>query len=538
MARWFRQPTFCSLCHQFIWGVVSRQGYQCVTCGKCVHKHCHEKVIDRCPGAEELDKTIRARNEALQQRFNVNIPHKFKGKTFKSPTFCSHCGTLLWGLYKQGVACEICHTSCHKRCADKMANLCGLDAAKLVHELDMIGTTAEAMMGNKKGGSNTVYEDKAAAAAAAAPKSKKEIAAAKKQAAKDAKQAAKNAKQAAKEQAKLGMPSAKDFSWLKVLGKGSFGKVMLAEHKKTKEIFAIKLLKKDVLIEDDDVACALAEKRVLAIACQHPFLTALHSTFQTPDRLFYVMEFVNGGDLLFQIQASGRFKEPRARFYAGEIVCALLFLHKRNICYRDLKLDNVMLDWEGHIKVADFGMCKEDYDKELCTTFCGTPDYIAPEIIREDPYGPSVDWWALGVLLYEMMAGQPPFAAETEDELFPAILTDEVLYPSWMSRDAVGVIRGFLIKDPSGRLGCAPGGKGEADIKGHPFFKSLDWAKLERREIKPPFKPPVKNRRDFSQFDIDFLSEKPGITPCPRDRLNAIPQEEFMGFEFVNPDFA
>jgi len=324
------------------------------------------------------------------------------------------------------------------------------------------------------------------------------------------------------------------FKFLKVLGKGSFGKVMLSEHKETKVIYAIKVLKKDILVEDDDVECAIAEKNVLAQAYLHPYLTKMQGCFQSKDRLYYVMEFVQGGDLLFQIQQARRFKEDRAQFYCAEITSGLLFMHKRKIVYRDLKLDNVMLDSEGHIKIADFGMCKEECsDENPATTFCGTPDYIAPEIIREVPYGFPVDWWALGVLTYEMLAGQPPFDAATEDELFPAILENTVLFPVWISKQAVSYVKGLLTKDPAKRLGS--GASGEADMKAHPFFNGINWDKIDSRDADPPFKP-AKGKNAVANFDADFTSEPPVLTPTAKDRVAGIDQDEFAGFSFVAPE--
>ncbi|CAH1637989.1 unnamed protein product [Spodoptera littoralis] len=544
MATFLRQPTFCSHCREFIWGL-GKQGYQCQVCTCVVHKRCHSSVVTKCPGMKEEVRQQSAVGVSGGQRFNVNVPHRFVVHSYKRFTFCDHCGSLLYGLIKQGLQCEVCSMNVHKRCHKNVANNCGINTKMMAEILNEMGISPDknprprpskylnaallegapdlAAAGDADKGDKD--DDKGVVAPAWAPHwadladiftcYDADIA----------------GEECAGGQDKVSLD---DFHFIKVLGKGSFGKVMLAEKKGTDEVYAVKVLKKDAIIQDDDVECTLTERRVLALAARHPFLTALHCAFQTRERLFFVMEYVDGGDLMFQIQRARKFDEPRARFYAAEVTLALTFLHQHGVIYRDLKLDNILLDSDGHCKLADFGMCKEGIlDGATTTTFCGTPDYIAPEILQELEYGPSVDWWALGVLLYEMLAGQPPFEADNEDDLFESILHDDVLYPVWLSKEAVSILKGFMTKNPVRRLGVCGGAAG---IRAHVFFKDMDWDALAQRRLRPPFRPKL-SKREAANFDAEFTKEEPVLTPVPHDVVRAINQEEFRGFSFVNKDF-
>ncbi|XP_037919890.1 uncharacterized protein LOC119657175 [Hermetia illucens] len=329
--------------------------------------------------------------------------------------------------------------------------------------------------------------------------------------------------------------SVEDFHFLTVLGKGSFGKVLLAELRNTDYCYAVKCLKKDVVLEDDDVECTLIERKVLALGTKHPYLCHLFCTFQTESHLFFVMEYLNGGDLMFHIQQSGRFPEPRARFYAAEIISGLRFLHKKGIIYRDLKLDNVLLDFDGHVRIADFGMCKlQIYLDKTADSFCGTPDYMAPEIIKGDKYNQNVDWWSFGVLLYEMLIGQSPFSGCDEDELFWSICNEIPWFPIYITQEATSILKALLHKDPSIRLGSQYSPAGE--IYDHPFFREIDWERLERRAIDPPFKPQVKHPLDTKYFDKTFTRERVRLTPIDKDILQSMNQAQFEGFSYTNPN--
>ncbi|KAF8383250.1 akt-1 [Pristionchus pacificus] len=416
-----------------------------------------------------------------------------------------------------------------------------------------------------------------------------------------------------------------DFEFLKVLGKGTFGKVILCKERKTQKLYAIKILKKEVIIAREEVAHTLTENRVLQ-RCKHPFLTQLTYSFQTSDRLCFVMEFANGGELFVHLQKCGTFtesrarfygaeivlalgylhhlcivyrdmkelaysfqthdrlffvmefaiggdlyyhlnrraifrgqqprrvirasrevqtrregfSEPRARFYGAEIVSALGYLHENSIVYRDLKLENLLLDKDGHIKIADFGLCKEDISyNDRTSTFCGTPEYLAPEVLEDNDYGRAVDWWGVGVVMYEMMCGRLPFFSKDHKRLFELIMVSDLRFPSKISQEAKQLLQGLLVKDPAQRLG---GGPDDAlEITQQPFFESIDWPKLYNKEIEPPFKPLVQSDTDTTYFDREFTSEPVQLTPPPV-RAGGLPtvaevdemQNNFTQFSFHN----
>ncbi|QRW20251.1 protein kinase C [Rhizoctonia solani] len=322
-----------------------------------------------------------------------------------------------------------------------------------------------------------------------------------------------------------------DFNFLAVLGKGNFGKVMLAEEKKTNSLYAIKVLKKEFVIDHDEVESTRSEKRVFLAAARerHPFLLGLHSCFQTETRIYFVMEYVSGGDLMLHIQRK-QFSLRQAKFYACEVLLALEYFHSQGIIYRDLKLDNILLTLDGHVKVADYGLCKENMEYgQTTSTFCGTPEFMAPEILLEQRYGRAVDWWAFGVLTYEMLLGQSPFRGDDEDEIFDAILEDEPLYPITMPRDAVSILQRLLTRDPSKRLGSGP--TDAEEIKAHPFFNTVNFDDVLNKRIPPPYYPTISSAHDTSNFDTEFTREQPTLTPV-HGQLSAADQAQFQGFSW------
>uniref|UniRef100_A0A8C3TEI3 Protein kinase C n=1 Tax=Chelydra serpentina TaxID=8475 RepID=A0A8C3TEI3_CHESE len=490
-ATFFPQPTFCSVCHEFVWGL-NKQGYQCRQCNAAIHKKCIDKIIAKCTGS-----AINSRETMFhKERFKIDMPHRFKVYNYKSPTFCEHCGTLLWGLARQGLKCDACGMNVHHKCQTKVANLCGVNQKLMAEALAMIESTQQVQRLMDVTSPESLIESEPG---------------------KDQKS----------EQLKLTIDG---FVLHKMLGKGSFGKVFLAELKNTDQFFAVKALKKDVVLMDDDIECTMVEKRVLSLAWEHPFLTHVYCTFQTKENLFFVMEYLNGGDLMFHIQSCHKFDTARATFYAAEIICGLQFLHSKGIIYRDLKLDNVLLDKDGHIKIADFGMCKENmFEDAKTSTFCGTPDYIAPEILLGQKYNTAVDWWSFGVLLYEMLIGQSPFHGQDEEELFQSIRMDNPFYPRWLNKDAKDILVKLFVREPERRLGA------KGNIRQHAFFQEINWEVLEERAMEPPFKPRVKSASDCSNFDKEFLNEKPRLSCADRALINSMDQNMFSNFSFVNP---
>uniref|UniRef100_A0A8C4NUZ2 protein kinase C n=1 Tax=Dicentrarchus labrax TaxID=13489 RepID=A0A8C4NUZ2_DICLA len=443
-----------------------------------------------CPGE---DKSIYRRGARRWRKLYRVNGHLFQAKRFNRKAYCGHCSERIWGLGRQGYKCINCKLLVHKRC----------------HRL--IPQTCQRLMVSISSchGQQTAQP--------VSPHSHNSLS----------------------QGLTLGLG---DFDLIRVIGRGSYAKVLLVRLKKNEQVYAMKVVKKELVHDDEDIDWVQTEKHVFEQASTNPFLVGLHSCFQTESRLFLVIEYVNGGDLMFHMQRQRKLPEEHARFYAAEICIALNFLHEKGIIYRDLKLDNVLLDHEGHIKLTDYGMCKEGIRPgDTTSTFCGTPNYIAPEILRGEDYGFSVDWWALGVLMFEMMAGRSPFDIitdnpdmNTEEYLFQVILEKPIRIPRSLSVKAASVLKGFLNKDPKERLGCQVQ-TGFTDIKSHTFFRSIDWDQLEKKEVTPPFKPQISDDYGLENFDTQFTNEPVQLTPDDEDVIKRIDQSEFEGFEYINP---
>lgn len=294
-----------------------------------------------------------------------------------------------------------------------------------------------------------------------------------------------------------GKYSLSDFHIMRTLGTGSFGRVHLVRSVHNGRYYAIKVLKKAQVVKMKQVEHTNDERRMLKLV-EHPFLIRMWGTFKDSKNLFMVMDYIEGGELFSLLRKSQRFPNPVAKFYAAEVVLALEYLHSHDIIYRDLKPENILLDRNGHIKITDFGFAKEV--STATWTLCGTPDYIAPEVITTKPYNKSVDWWSLGVLIYEMLAGYTPFYDTTPMKTYEKILSGKIHFPNFMHPDVIDLLSRLITADLSSRLGNLL--NGPADIRNHPWFAEVVWEKLLAKDIETPYEPPITaGVGDSSLFD-------------------------------------
>ncbi|CAK4081023.1 unnamed protein product [Aphanomyces euteiches] len=327
-----------------------------------------------------------------------------------------------------------------------------------------------------------------------------------------------------------------DFKMIQVIGRGSFGKVVLVGHHATKKLYAMKMLNKANIVKRKQVEHTRTERRVLGYT-KHPFIVGLHYAFQTPQRLYFVLDYCPGGELFYHLTRMKKLPEHMACYYAAEITLALEHLHSLGVVYRDLKPENILLTKEGHVKLADFGLAKEGITDGVNGTnsLCGTPEYLPPEILDRLGHGTAVDWWNLGMVLYEMLTGLPPWYTNDRQKLFDRLRSARLHFPPYVSRKAENLIRLLLNRNPAERLGA----RGAADVKAHPFFDSIDWTALLALKMPPPFRPcrttapeetPLNFEAEFTRLPLPSVEL---IEKGARDRSTS---DTFSGFAYECPD--
>ncbi|KNA11217.1 hypothetical protein SOVF_137160 [Spinacia oleracea] len=321
-----------------------------------------------------------------------------------------------------------------------------------------------------------------------------------------------------------------DFEIMKVVGQGAFGKVYQVLKKGTSEIYAMKVMRKDKIMEKNHGEYMKAERDILT-KIGHPFIVQLRYSFQTKYRLYLVLDFINGGHLFFQLEKHGLFREDLARIYAAEIVSAVSHLHANGIMHRDLKPENILLDAEGHVMLTDFGLAKELEENGRSNSLCGTVEYMAPEIVLAKGHDKAADWWSVGVLIFEMLTGQPPFFGGNRDKIQKKIIKDKIKLPAFLTSEAHSLLKGLLQKEPSRRLGS--GATASEEIKLHKWFNPIVWKKLEARQVQPSFRPEVAGKLCTVNFDKRWTDMPVVISPAasPNGNGNLL----FKDFTYVRP---
>ncbi|KAJ2712525.1 hypothetical protein H4R19_002706 [Coemansia spiralis] len=344
-----------------------------------------------------------------------------------------------------------------------------------------------------------------------------------------------------------------DFDVLKLIGKGGYGKVYLVQHKQTGRHYAMKVLgKASILLQRRQITFTMTERSILS-EVQHPFIVKLFYAFQSNSKLYLIMEYVAGGELFTHMANERIFSEDQASFYAAELVLAIAHLHRLGIVFRDTKPENCLLSRTGHLVLTDFGLSKTALGEDGRTsTFCGTPAYMAPEVLESSTsYDLSIDWWSLGILLYEMLTGEVPFKGKAPLQIAKNIAKMKVHYPNYITPDAKDLIIRLLRKQPAKRIGFGP--RGIENIKNHRFFRKIDWARLETdyESFTPPIVPCVSGDADVSNFALEFTEQQVPSSIAAHDsaaaaaaaaaataaaapgEVAADPATAFQGFSFV-----
>ena len=324
-----------------------------------------------------------------------------------------------------------------------------------------------------------------------------------------------------------------DFQKIKLIGKGSFGEVYLVKLKKNNKIYAMKTLDKNFVIENHQQEHTKIERDLLTrINC--PFVVNIKFAFQDKSTLYIITEFMQGGELFFHLHKEKRFNNEKAKFYIIEMILAIEYLHKNNMLYRDLKPENVLIDKTGHIKLTDFGLSKIiRKPKDKAYTICGTPQYLAPEVLSDQGYDYTVDWWSLGCVFYELLIGRAPYKILLGDSLNEDIYSKPYIIPDYVSDEAQDLINKLLVINPKKRLGY--GDNGSNKIKHHPYFKDVNWQDAWNLKLKPPFIPDLSDETDLKYFDNMFTEEKLSSDDSDLSGFSHLNnnRNDFKGFTYV-----